>query len=205
MTLPNQITIGRILLIPVFVVLAIYYGKSASAGHPDETLRMATIGVFLLAALSDGIDGWLARRFHLKSRLGAILDPIADKGLMLTAIITLSVTKWPYELPVWYPVLVIARDIIIVTGCGVLRLLNNHLEVKPSLLGKTSTFLQMLTVAVVMLQWSWAEWIVWISGVVTLLSGIGYLAEGISQLHDGGHTKPETEREGRKVPNSETF
>ncbi len=191
MTLPNQITIARILLIPVFVVLAIYYGKSAASGHPDEHLRLATIAVFLTAALSDGIDGWLARRFHLKSRLGAILDPIADKGLMLTAIITLSVTKWPYELPVWYPVLVIARDIIIVTGCGVLRLLNDHLEVKPSLLGKASTFLQMLTVAVVMIQWRHCEPVVWISGAVTLMSGFGYIAEGIRLLQDGGHTHPE--------------
>ena len=191
MTLPNQITIGRILLIPVFVVLAIYYGESAEAGHPDETLRLATIGVFLTAALSDGIDGWIARRFQLKSRLGAILDPIADKGLMLTAIITLSVTKWPYALPVWYPVLVIARDLIIVTGCGVLCLLNDHLEVRPSLLGKTSTFLQMLAISVVMLQWSHSGVIVWISGVVTLVSGIGYLAVGIGQLHDAGHALPE--------------
>ena len=190
MTLPNQITIARILLIPVFVVLAIYYGKTASAGHPDEMLRMATIGVFLLASLSDGIDGWIARRFQLRSRLGAILDPIADKGLMLTAIITLSVTKWPYELPVWYPVLVIARDLIIVTGCAVLRLLNDHLEVRPSLLGKASTFLQMLTVAVVMLQWRHCDPVVWISGVVTLLSGFGYIAIGIRQLQDGGHTVP---------------
>ena len=191
MTLPNQITIGRILLIPVFVVLAIYYGESAAAGHPNETLRLATLGVFLTAAFSDGIDGWIARRFQLKSRLGAILDPIADKGLMLTAIITLSVTKWPYALPVWYPVLVIARDLIIVTGCGVLCLLNDHLEVRPSLLGKTSTFLQMLTVAVVMLQWSHSGVVVWISGIVTLLSGIGYLAVGIGQLHDAGHASPE--------------
>ncbi len=190
MTLPNQITIARILLIPVFVVLAIYYGKTAAAAHPDENLRFATIAVFLVAALSDGIDGWLARRYHLKSRLGAILDPIADKGLMLTAIITLSVTKWPYELPVWYPVLVIARDVIIVVGCAVLRLLNDHLEVRPSQLGKISTFLQMLTVAVVMLQWSHCDPVVWISGVITLLSGIGYVAAGIRQLQDGGHTVP---------------
>ena len=190
MTLPNQITIARILMIPVFVVLAIYYGKSASAGHPDEHLRLATIVVFLAAALSDGIDGWIARRFRLKSRLGAILDPIADKGLMLTAIITLSVTSWPYELPVWYPVLVIARDIMIVTGCGVLRILNDHLEVRPSLLGKASTFLQMLTVAVVMLQWQYCEPVVWISGIVTLLSGVAYMAEGIRLLQAGGHTRP---------------
>jgi CDP-diacylglycerol--glycerol-3-phosphate 3-phosphatidyltransferase len=190
MTLPNQITIARILMIPIFVVLAIYYGKTAVTGHPNESLRMATIGVFLLAALSDGIDGWLARRFHLKSRLGAVLDPLADKGLMLTAIITLSVTKWPYELPVWYPVLVISRDIIILTGCGVLRLLNDHLEVRPSLLGKASTFLQMLTVAVVMLQWSHCDPVVWASGAATLLSGIGYAAAGMRQLQDGGHTVP---------------
>jgi CDP-diacylglycerol--glycerol-3-phosphate 3-phosphatidyltransferase len=190
MTLPNQITIARILMIPVFVVLAIYYGKTVASGHPDEHLRMATIAVFLAAALSDGIDGWLARRFHLKSRLGAILDPIADKGLMLTAIITLSVTRWPYELPVWYPVLVIARDVMIVTGCGVLRLLNDHFEVRPSLLGKASTFLQMLTVAVVMLQWQYCEPVVWVSGVVTLLSGFSYMTEGVRLLQDGGHTHP---------------
>ncbi len=199
MTLPNQITIARILLIPVFVVLAIYYGRTAAAGHPDENLRLATIGVFLLAALSDGVDGWLARRFHLKSRLGAILDPIADKGLMLTAIVTLSVTTWPYQLPVWYPVLVITRDVIIVTGCAVLRLLNHHLEVRPSVLGKTSTFLQMLTVAVVMLQWRHAESVVWISGIVTLLSGAGYLTRGMSQLNDGGHTAPEQRSDSPKM------
>lgn len=190
MTLPNQITIGRILLIPVFVILAIYYGKTAAAGHPDENLRIATIAVFLTAALSDGVDGWLARRYHLKSRLGALLDPIADKGLMLTAIITLSVTRWPYEIPVWYPVLVIARDIIIITGCGILRLLNDHLEIRPSLSGKASTFFQMLTIAVVMLQWRHCEPVVWVSGVVTLLSGFGYVAKGVRLLHDGGHTVP---------------
>ena len=188
MTLPNQITIARILLIPIFVVLAIYYGKSASLGHPDEHLRMATIAVFLVAALSDGIDGWLARRFHLKSRLGAILDPIADKGLMLTAIITLSVTQWPYELPVWYPVLVIARDVMIVTGCVVIRWLNDQIDVRPSILGKISTFLQMLTVSVVMLQWRHSDPVVWISGAVTLVSGLAYLAQGIRLLQDGGHT-----------------
>jgi cardiolipin synthase (CMP-forming) len=190
MTIPNQITIARILLIPVFVMLAIYYGRSAAAGHPDETLRIATIIVFLTAALSDGIDGWLARRFQLKSALGALLDPIADKGLMLAAIITLSVTKWPHEFPLWYPVLVISRDILIVIGCGVLRFLNDHLEVKPSLLGKASTFLQMAAVAVIMLQWTWYEPVVWISGALTLLSGIGYVAEGIRLLQAGGHTHP---------------
>ena len=190
MTLPNQITIGRILLIPVFVLLAIYYGQSVASGHPDERLRFATIAVFLTAALSDGIDGWIARRYRLKSPLGAILDPIADKGLMLTAIITLSVTSWPYELPIWFPVLVIARDVMIVTGVGVIRLLNDRVEIRPSLLGKTSTFLQMFTVAVVMLQWRHCDPVVWATGAVTLVSGIAYLAAGVRLLQDGGHTRP---------------
>jgi phosphatidylglycerophosphate synthase len=92
MTLPSQITIARILMVPIFVVLAIYYGKTAVTGHPNESLRIATIGVFLLAALSDGIDGWLARRFHLKSRLGAVLDPLANSRVMLNASFTLRVT-----------------------------------------------------------------------------------------------------------------
>ena len=190
MTLPNQITIGRILLIPVFVLLAIYYGHSVASGHPDERLRFATIAIFLTAALSDGIDGWIARRYRLKSPLGAILDPIADKGLMLTAIITLSVTSWPYELPLWYPVLVIARDVMIVTGVGVIRLLNDRVEIRPSRLGKTSTFLQMFAVAVVMLQWRHCDPVVWASGAVTLVSGIAYLAAGVRLLQDGGHTRP---------------
>ena len=190
MTLPNQITIGRILLIPVFVLLAIYYGHSVASGHPDERLRFATIAIFLTAALSDGIDGWIARRYRLKSPLGAILDPIADKGLMLTAIITLSVTSWPYELPLWYPVLVIARDVMIVTGVGVIRLLNDRVEIRPSRLGKTSTFLQLIAVAVVMLQWRHCDPVVWASGAVTLISGIAYLAAGVRLLQDGGHTRP---------------
>ena len=107
---------------------------------------------------------------------------------MLTAIITLSVTQWPYELPVWYPVLVIARDVMIVTGCVVIRWLNDQIDVRPSRLGKISTFLQMLTVSVVMLQWRHSEPVVWISGAVTLVSGLAYLAQGIRLLQDGGHT-----------------
>jgi X-X-X-Leu-X-X-Gly heptad repeat protein len=78
-----------------------------------------------------------------------------------------------------------------VTGCAVLRLLNHHLEVSPSLLGKASTFLQMFTISVVMLQWIHADIVVWVSGIVTLVSGIGYLVQGVGQLHEGGHASPE--------------
>ncbi|MCF7729740.1 MAG: CDP-alcohol phosphatidyltransferase family protein [Chthoniobacterales bacterium] len=190
MTLPNQITLGRILLIPIFVLLAVYYGHSIAAGEPEEKLRVAAIVVFLVAALSDGVDGWLARHFHLQSPLGAILDPIADKGLMLTAIITLSVSNWDRSLPLWFPVLVITRDVIILTGCALLRFLNGSLEVHPSFLGKISTFFQMFAIAVVLLQWRYYSLIVNAAGIVTLLSGIGYMIDGVRLLKAGGHDRP---------------
>ena len=94
MTLANQITIGRILLIPVFVLFCVYYGQGVEAGQPEEWQRWAAIITFLVASASDGLDGWIARHWSQRSRLGTILDPIADKGLLLAAIITLSLSKW---------------------------------------------------------------------------------------------------------------
>ena len=182
MILPNQITIGRILLIPIFVLLAVYYGQSVSLGEPNENLRVATIIVFILAAVSDGADGWIARHYNLRSPLGAILDPLADKGLMLTAIITLSLSNWNRSLPLWFPILVVARDVIIVGGCILLRFLNDHLEVRPSIIGKISTFLQMLTISVVLLQWRYYSDVVILAGAVTFVSGFCYIADGIRQL-----------------------
>ena len=96
MNLANWITISRILLIPVFVGLALYYGKSAAAGQPVEAYRIAAVAVFLVACVSDFVDGWVARHFNQQTRLGSRLDPIADKGLVLAALITLS-TSWPKD------------------------------------------------------------------------------------------------------------
>jgi cardiolipin synthase (CMP-forming) len=183
MTHANQITVARILLIPVFVLFAVYYGRGVATGQPQEWQRMAAIAVFLVAAVSDGIDGWVARRFGQRSPLGAVLDPIADKGLLITAIITLSVSNWAIAFPLWFPVLVIARDAVIVTGCLVLKHLEGRLDVRPSLLGKTATAAQMAAIAWVMLQIEGHLWPVAIAGIFTFLSGIEYLARGLSQLH----------------------
>src|SRR5438128_11945242 len=109
-------------MIPVFVTLAIYYGESIQRGDPQEWQRFAAIIVFLLAAVSDGLDGYGARRYNQRSRLGVILDPIADKGLLLSGIITLSITNWSQsdpdyvKFPVWFPVLVITRDAVNLVG-----------------------------------------------------------------------------------------
>ncbi len=188
MTLANQITIGRILLIPVFVLFCVYYGQGVERGNPQEWQRLAAIGVFVLAALSDGLDGYFARHRNQRSRLGAVLDPIADKGLLLTAILTLSFGSWNHAFPLWFPVLVIARDAVILTGCGVLYLLNQRLDVKPSWTGKAATAAQMVAITWVMLQLPHYLVSVYLAGILTLLSGIDYLARGILSLRHHDHT-----------------
>jgi len=182
MTFATQLTVLRILLIPVFVLFAIYYGASVGAGAPQEWLRWWAVGVFVLASVTDLFDGYIARRFGQVSKAGAMLDPIADKGLLLTAIITLSVSRWHYELPLWFPVLVIARDAVIVLGCVVVRLTHDHLEVRPTWAGKIATALQMIAVAWAMFQIPHLEFAVWPAGFFTLVSGVEYVWRGVAQL-----------------------
>ena len=181
-TLANQITLVRILLIPVFVVFAVYYSASLRDGAPVEWLHWAAIAAFVVAAASDGLDGWIARRFNQRSALGVVLDPIADKGLLLTAIITLSLYPWSAGLPIWFPILVIARDAVILVGCGVLKFLTGEVEVRPSALGKIATALQMAAVAWILLQIPHEKWVVWAAGLFTLASGIGYVWRGMASL-----------------------
>jgi CDP-diacylglycerol--glycerol-3-phosphate 3-phosphatidyltransferase len=208
MTTANKITITRILMIPVFVMMALYYGRGVQHGAPLEWQRWTAISIFVAAAASDGIDGYIARRFNQKSRLGVILDPLADKGLLLSGIITLSVSNWAYEFPVWFPVLVVARDVVILAGTLTLHFLNGTVQVKPSWTGKTATVFQMIAIALCMLQGNWFEktlaiggwtlkvgvldWSVWLAGFFTLVSGFGYVVRGIAQLHDKGHGDPKS-------------
>ncbi len=187
MTFATQLTVLRILLIPVFVLFAMYYGESVASGSPEEWLRWCAVGVFVLASVTDAFDGYVARKFGQMSKAGAILDPIADKGLLLTAIITLSVSNWHYALPLWFPVLVIARDAVILLGCVVLRLMHDDLEVRPSWTGKTATALLMVTLAWAMLQLPHLEYVVWPAGFFTLISGLEYVWRGVAHL---GHHEP---------------
>ena len=189
MTVANQITIARILLIPIFVLLSIYYGKSVESGAPLEWQRLVAIGVFILAACTDGIDGYVARRWNQRSRLGSILDPIADKGLLLTSIITLSLTHWTHSFPIWFPVLVITRDAVILLGCGLLYFSHQSLEVRPSLTGKAATAFQMIALAWIMLQLPHYLASVYVAGIFTFISGAEYLIRGVSQLrhHEKTH------------------
>jgi CDP-diacylglycerol--glycerol-3-phosphate 3-phosphatidyltransferase len=196
MTTANKITIVRIAMIPLFVLMAIYYGESIQRGSPLEWQRYTAIVIFLVAAASDGLDGYVARHYKQRSALGAILDPIADKGLLLSGIITLSISNWSQvdpdygRFPAWFPVLVITRDAVILVGAGILHyFVGNKMRVKPSWTGKVATVCQMCAIAWVMLQLQFLPliFVVSVAGAFTLISGIIYLTDGVRQLQAAGH------------------
>ncbi len=198
MTTANKITLVRIGMIPAFVLMAIYYGQSIQRGQPLEWQRFAAIIIFLLASVSDGLDGYVARRYNQRSSLGVVLDPIADKGLLLAGIITLSISNWSQvepdygHFPAWFPVLVISRDAVILVGTAVLYfLIGPSIKVRPSWTGKVATVLQMAAIAWVMLQLRWLPllWVVIAAGFFTLVSGIIYVLAGVRQLQAAGHAE----------------
>ncbi|GJD66406.1 CDP-alcohol phosphatidyltransferase family protein [Methylobacterium frigidaeris] len=123
-SLPNLITAARLALVP-FVVWAI----------TREAWGTAFL-LFALAGISDGIDGVLARRYALTSRLGAILDPLADKALMLAVLLSLTLAGL---VPAWFPAVLIARDTLVVLAAGLARLAGRPLETPPLLIGKLNT------------------------------------------------------------------
>jgi cardiolipin synthase len=195
-TTANKITVARILMIPAFVTMAIYYGESIQQRDPQEWMRYTAIIIFLVAAASDGLDGYIARRYKQRSSLGLILDPIADKGLLLSGIITLSISNWSEsdpdygKFPAWFPVLVITRDAVLLVGTGILHFfIGNKMKVKPSWTGKVATVCQMCAIAWVMLQIHFLPliFVVGVAGLFTLVSGIIYVMSGVRQLQAEGH------------------
>jgi CDP-diacylglycerol--glycerol-3-phosphate 3-phosphatidyltransferase len=195
MTLASRITLARMLLVPVFAVLAVYYGSSVAAGAPDERLRIAALATFVIAAVSDGLDGFIARRYNQRSQFGAVIDPLADKALLLTGIITLSLVDWGpdgWRIPVWFTAVVIVRDIIILGGIAVLHFVNNKVRISPTWVGKVCTVTQMLALGWVMLRVVPFSPIfpAALATVFTIWSGIDYFREGLRQLHGAEHTMP---------------
>ena len=185
-------------MIPAFVTMAIYYGESIKRGERLEWQRFTAIIIFILAAVSDGLDGYVARRYNQRSTLGVYLDPIADKGLLLSGIITLSISNWSEadpdygRFPAWFPVLVISRDAILFVGAAVLYLLIGKVHVKPNWTGKVATVLQMIAIGWVMLQLYIIPllYVVLAAGAFTLVSGIVYVTDGVHQLQAEGHAHP---------------
>ena len=143
-TVPNLLTVFRMVLIPVFVSL-LFYQRFVLA-----------LGVFVLAGVTDGLDGLLARRFNQKSQLGTILDPIADKLMLVTSVVVLSMRSvfpqpLPSHLPVpfWVTVAVISRDVFILVGAAAINIVTGFRGFRPSMLGKINTTVQIFAIAAI--------------------------------------------------------
>ena len=143
-TVPNLLTVFRMVLIPVFVSL-LFYQRFVYA-----------LGIFILAGITDGLDGLLARRFDQKSQLGTILDPIADKLMLVTSFVVLSMRSvfpqpLPSHLPVpfWVTVAVISRDVFILVGAAAINIVTGFRGFRPSMLGKINTVVQIFAIAII--------------------------------------------------------
>ena len=150
MTTANKITILRILLIPFFVVELIYYLQTGNEFH-----RLLALLSFAVTAILDGVDGYIARRYNQKSELGAILDPLADKLLLVSAIVTLSFNHAADlgQIPLWLTGTILGRDLLLLIGIAVIRLTVGKVVVRPRVMGKIATVLQMIVVIWILLDW----------------------------------------------------
>ncbi len=175
LSIPNLITLGRILLVPV-VVWAIASGA----------MWIAFV-LFLAAGVSDAVDGFLAKRFNMTTELGAYLDPLADKALIVSIYLTLGVSNL---IPRWLVILVVSRDILIVGGIMLSWLMGKPLKIKPLLVSKLNTVAQIVFACVVLGSLGFAipadmleSVLMGLVAILTLLSVAAYLAEWVRHMN----------------------
>ncbi len=173
MNLPNYITLLRVILIPFFINLMIY-------GYYGIALL-----VFVIAGLSDALDGMIARLTRKKTELGAFLDPMADKLLLLAAFVTLVLLG---KLPVWLAIIVVSRDAILVMGSLIIYVMTHTLKIQPSIIGKLTTVMQLLvvTLTLVLINYEtgirFMAFLYWTTAGVTIASGAQYVLRGIKMV-----------------------
>ena len=176
MTIPNVITAFRIILTPLFVIYLI-----------NDRLNYALV-IFLICMISDGIDGMVARLFNQKSRLGAYLDPLADKTLLVTAFVLLGMRGY---LPTWLTVTAIARDVMILLGVMVFHLNRLEIRIRQSAVSKINTCFQFITLSVVLLKGfvllpsAIYEALYYITAALTIISGLHYMQYGLRTMGEG--------------------
>jgi len=181
MTTANKITITRILLVPVFVVALLHYLDSGR-----EWSRWIALAVFLLAAIGDGVDGFVARRFNQKTEMGAVLDPVADKLLLVLGlvILTLNTSARLDRIPLWLAATVLGRDVMLLLLGVLVYYLVGHATVRPHVTGKVATVLQMACVVWALLKGptTWLFWLAAAATAFTALSGLIYLGDAVVMI-----------------------
>lgn len=175
LTLANRLTILRILMTPVIVVLLMY-----------RQMR-AALALFVLAGITDGLDGLVARSWKQKTTLGMVLDPVADKVLLASTLVTLTLLK---ELPRWFTIIVVSRDVLLIGGSVILYMFLGKIGVPPSWMGKTTTGMQLVTILTAMLDNFYPALrtailpLAVVTLALTIASGLDYIYRGARLLND---------------------
>lgn len=175
LNLANRITMSRIILTPLFIAAVVY-------ARMDIALVF-----FTLAVISDALDGFIARTLKQKTILGTILDPVADKILLISAFICLSLVKSippDVRLPPYVPIIVISRDAIIVLGSIIIHVVKGEVKIEPSFWGKITTFFQMMTIVSILLHIHYSAYIWNIATALTVISGVDYMTKGSRVLSE---------------------
>jgi len=176
MNIPNILTLLRIIMVPVIVILLI------------QGSFLKALIAFAAAGLTDILDGFLARVLHQQSALGAYLDPIADKALLISSFVTLSVL---HIIPGWLAVLVISRDLFILLGISVLSIMSISVEIRPAFVSKVTTALQLITILLSLsslclpggISNIWLLPLYWTTAFFTIISGLNYMARGMKIIN----------------------
>jgi CDP-diacylglycerol--glycerol-3-phosphate 3-phosphatidyltransferase len=186
LTLATRVTILRILFIPLFILLINYYDASVASGNPVIMWRWIATGLFLLEFILDALDGYLARSRGEITKLGTILDPLADKTMLLSALFLLMHPSGAFtsHLPPWFVLLVVSRDAMLIAGSLIIQSHAGHVIVRPRISGKATTFFQMLVILWILFGLSAHIFIIPLTcaALCTALSAIQYFLDGIHQL-----------------------
>jgi len=174
MTLPNFITIARFVMVPLIIMVMI-----------NGEMLMAFV-LFVLAGISDGLDGFIARQFNQKSELGAWLDPVADKFLLVSVFIMLG---WLGGLPNWLVILAVSRDAMIIAAVVLSSLLDNPVEMRPLLVSKANTMMQIILLVIVLADLAGLArldgiigWMVYAVAALTIASASAYLVTWLRHM-----------------------
>lgn len=174
MSIPNYLTLFRILLTPVFFITLVSYTPE------KEGLRLVALAIFVVAALTDALDGLLARFLKQRTALGQMLDPLADKILLVSGYICLLfVAALPFRPPLWITITIIFRDLILLFGFFTLNFADVKIEVQPNVWGKLTTVSQMILLCFILLDWPVAIPLAYFTVVFTIVSGIIYITRGL--------------------------
>ena len=177
MNFANKISTFRILSVPFFIASLIY-------SQQKDYLRFVALFIFILAVISDAVDGYIARKSKQQSKAGLVLDPLGDKLLLMSAFICLaSIPGLPLKFPVWVTLVVISRDVIILLGAVVIYMLKQHIDISPTRWGKLTTTFQMSSVIAVLLRFKFSYVFWWLAIAFTLISGMDYVMRGFKTLY----------------------